>query len=60
MWRVEDGSTAELMTRYYRSLRNGRAKGTALREAQLALLDGGAIHPYFWGAFQLIGDSGIL
>jgi CHAT domain-containing protein len=60
MWRVEDGSTAELMTRYYRSLRDGRAKGAALREAQLALLDDGAFHPYFWGAFQLIGDSGIL
>src|SRR5262249_10133729 len=29
MWRVEDGSTAELMNRYYRSLRNGQTKGAA-------------------------------
>jgi CHAT domain-containing protein len=60
MWRVEDGSTAELMSRYYRSLRDGQSKGVALRGAQLAMLDGGAPHPYFWGAFQMIGDSGPL
>jgi CHAT domain-containing protein/tetratricopeptide (TPR) repeat protein len=60
MWRVEDGSTAQLMDEFYRLLRAGRAKGAALREAQLALLEGGATHPYYWGAFQLIGDSGVL
>jgi CHAT domain-containing protein len=60
MWRVEDGSTAQLMSRYYRALRDGRTKGEALRDAQLAMLNGGASHPYFWGAFQLIGDSGPL
>jgi CHAT domain-containing protein len=58
-WRVEDRSTSHLMTQFYRALSAGRPKGAALREAQLALLAGGA-PPYIWGAFQLIGDFGPL
>jgi CHAT domain-containing protein len=60
MWRVEDGSTATLMSGYYRSLRDGQTKGASLRGAQLAMLDSGASHPYLWGAFQMIGDGGEL
>jgi tetratricopeptide (TPR) repeat protein len=59
LWRVEDGSTARLMERFYRALCRGVAAGAALREAQLALLAEGA-HPYFWAPFQLIGDGGPL
>jgi CHAT domain-containing protein/tetratricopeptide (TPR) repeat protein len=60
MWRVEDDSTARLMDEFYRLLRSGRTKGAALREAQFVLLASGTPHPYYWGAFQLIGDSGTL
>ncbi len=60
MWRVDDGSTASLMGHFYRSLRAGRTKGAALREAQLALLESGASHPFLWAGFQMIGDSGHL
>ncbi len=58
LWRVEDGSTATLMRRFYRELRDGAAKGTALRNAQRALLDTKGVHPFFWAPFQLIGDGG--
>jgi CHAT domain-containing protein len=61
LWRVEDGSTARLMERFYRGLRDGLGKGAALRQAQLALLaeqTGPTEHPYFWAPFQLVGDSG--
>ncbi|MCP4592720.1 MAG: tetratricopeptide repeat protein [bacterium] len=70
LWRVDDRSTAELMTRFYRHLREGKAKDEALRSAQLELLQGpiqvqsetgeyqefDASAPYYWAAFQVYGD----
>ena len=65
-WAVSDRSTAELMVRFYGNLENGMSKSEALRAAQRELIavaigDGGgesidARHPFFWGAFQIIGD----
>lgn len=60
LWRVEDSSTAQLMTHFYRELKRGESKGAALREAQLAMLDRRGDHPYFWAPFQLVGDTGPL
>jgi CHAT domain-containing protein/Tfp pilus assembly protein PilF len=71
LWRVEDEATAELMERFYRHLRAGKAKDEALRSAQLELIrrplrvpDGrggwterNAAAPYFWAALQLVGDG---
>jgi CHAT domain-containing protein len=71
LWRVEDEATAELMERFYRHLRAGKAKDEALRAAQLELIrrplrvpDGrggwterNAAAPYFWAALQLVGDG---
>jgi CHAT domain-containing protein len=71
LWRVEDEATAELMQRFYRHLRSGKAKDEALRAAQLELIGsplrvpdsrGGwternAAAPYFWAALQLVGDG---
>jgi tetratricopeptide (TPR) repeat protein len=64
-WRVEDGSTAALMARFYAALRSGPLIGhaRALREAQVGFLraaarDGdGRDHPFFWAGFQLIGGG---
>lgn len=60
LWRVEDGSTAELMKHFYRAISGGQAKGAALREAQRTLLATNGAHPYLWAPFQLIGDYGAL
>jgi CHAT domain-containing protein len=48
------------MERFYRALRAGLPKGKALQAAQLALLADKGVHPYFWAAFQLVGDAGPL
>jgi len=66
LWKVADSSTAALMERFYRSLVAGADKGTALRQAQLALLHGEpGTHadwsaPFFWAPFQLVGHPGPL
>ena len=70
LWRVADQTTAALMERFYRYLRQGLAKDEALRQAQLDLIRGtievvgengnaerrDAAAPYYWAAFQLYGD----
>lgn len=56
LWPVEDASTARLMERFYVQSRSGDLR-EALRVAQLHLLrDPSTSHPFFWGAFDLIGD----
>lgn len=60
LWRVEDGSTAHLMERFYRALCQGAPSGTALRQAQLAILADRGAHPFVWAPFQLVGHSGRL
>ena len=60
LWRVEDGSTARLMEHFYAGIFAGKPKGTALREAQRAMLATNGAHPYYWAPFQLVGDRGPL
>jgi CHAT domain-containing protein len=58
LWGVADYSTARLMARFYRYLRDGRSKDEALRAAQIDQIrqKGGSSHPFFWAAFELNGD----
>jgi CHAT domain-containing protein len=62
LWRVEDQATAQLMERFYQGLLDGLSKPAALRQAQLALMQGNEgyryRHPFFWAPFVLIGDRG--
>ncbi|GER82946.1 hypothetical protein KTAU_15830 [Thermogemmatispora aurantia] len=67
LWKVDDASSAELMTLFYEGLLAGRSKVMALAEAQRAFLartrssaHACYAHPYFWAAYQLIGDPGPL
>ncbi len=59
LWRVEDRSTAELMSRFYRALLvDGRPPAAALRQAQLAIRrDRRWRAPYYWSGFVLLGDA---
>jgi CHAT domain-containing protein/Tfp pilus assembly protein PilF len=56
LWTVRDDSTADLMHRFYKHLRHGRAKDAALRTAQVEMIRRPGSHPGGWAAFQLIGD----
>ncbi|MCP4659157.1 MAG: CHAT domain-containing protein [bacterium] len=56
LWQVADGSTADLMVRFYGHLAQGIDKTESLRRAKLELLDEGRFaHPYYWAPFILIG-----
>ncbi len=67
LWKVDDASSAELMHVFYQALLQGHTKAAALSDAQRAFLRQARVsarphrvHPYFWGAFHLIGDVGAL
>jgi CHAT domain-containing protein len=44
------------MARFYAELRSGRGKAAALRNAQLAHVRDGFIHPFLWASLTLVGD----
>lgn len=61
LWAVNDQATASIMTTFYQGLADGDRKSFALQQAQLQYLDrqneDHLAHPYYWGAFTIIGDN---
>jgi CHAT domain-containing protein len=61
LWQVDDAATRDLMSAYYRRLRDGKGRSAALREVQLEIhANPKYAHPYFWASFVAAGDSGPL
>ena len=57
LWSVYDRSTQELMLEFYKLLKNGIDKATALQQAQIKIMQKEEYsHPYFWAPFILVGD----
>ena len=57
LWSVDARSTQELMLEFYKLLKNGADKATALQEAQKRIMEKGEYsHPYYWAPFVLVGD----
>jgi len=58
LWNVNDRATSELMARFYtRMLKGGERPASALRRAQVEMLEGGRWgSPYYWAAFTLQGE----
>lgn len=58
LWSVQDQSTADLMTEFYRVFaRSSVTKAQALRQAQISLLKMPQYqHPYYWAPFVLVGN----
>ena len=67
LWPVDDEVTGLFMERFYQYLATGLDKGSALKNAQLSLINEprrffstsrvkkDLSHPYYWAGFQLIG-----
>jgi CHAT domain-containing protein len=57
LWPVSDYVTRELMTAYYRNLKQGQGRGEALRQVQLTMLKRkGREHPFYWASFIQSGE----
>lgn len=56
LWKVDDAATLRLMERFYDELGQGRDVAQALRRSQQAMLAGEQAHPWYWGAFVVVGD----
>ncbi len=55
LWQVDDKATSMIMEEFYRNLKT-MDKRTALRLAQLKIINTYNEHPFFWAAFQLTGN----
>jgi CHAT domain-containing protein/tetratricopeptide (TPR) repeat protein len=56
-WKVAEISTTELMKGFYKNLKVGKNKASALRQAQLSLLSSTEWkNPFYWAPFILVGD----
>lgn len=61
LWQLEDKSALHLMETFYQKLVEGMPKVAALRCVQCEWLQQAEerlLHPFYWGALQLIGDDG--
>lgn len=60
LWRVEDRSSADYMTAFYRELRAGRSFAAALHRVRRKWIaeDGRRSHPSRWAPFILVGGAG--
>ena len=57
LWSVNALSTKELMLEFYRLLKKGVDKATALQKAQKKIMKKEEYsHPYYWAPFILVGD----
>ena len=54
LWTIDDEATAELMVAFYSELASTQSPATALRTAQMKLLQQRP-HPFFWSPFVLVG-----
>ncbi len=61
LWKVNDKSTSEIMTNFYKNLKSGQTKSEALNKAKRSYLTSHSLSeqsPYYWSSFILIGDAG--
>ncbi len=57
LWSVSDLVTRELMTNYYKNLKQGKGRGAALRQVQLEMLKkANRQHPFYWASFIQSGE----
>jgi CHAT domain-containing protein len=61
MWKIPDEATRSIMIEFYKNLKEGKNKDSALREAQLKYLDETEDpllqHPFYWASFLAMGDT---
>jgi CHAT domain-containing protein len=56
LWSVEEDSSVALMNEFFKRLKAGDTKMQAWNSARGAIRKAGYGHPFFWGAFVLVGE----
>jgi len=57
LWPVSDYATREMMSSYYKGLKDGLGRGEALRQTKLAMLKRkDRQHPFYWASFIQSGE----
>ncbi len=59
-WEINDESSAEIMTHFYRYLSMGKMKNEAMRLSKLRYLENSPPafkNPYYWAAYEVLGDN---
>jgi CHAT domain-containing protein len=54
LWSVDDQATKELMSSFYRQIKESKDYAKALKFAKLKMIEEGK-HPFYWGAFIVSG-----
>ncbi len=60
LWKINDASTSEIMTGFYKNLKDNQSKTLALNNAKRSYLKNNSLSeksPYYWASFILIGDT---
>jgi len=60
LWKVNDQSTSQLISRFYKNLKKGDDKPVALQKAKIWFLEHATAensHPYYWAGFTLTGSK---
>jgi CHAT domain-containing protein len=55
LWKVDDRATQELMSGFYKQWLSSSDKQSSFRQAQLNIRNRFS-HPYYWGAFVMVGQ----
>lgn len=61
LWSVNDKSSTEIISEFYKQLKEGATKSEAIRNAKLHYIKSHELSeqsPYYWASYTLIGDSG--
>ena len=60
LWKVNDASSSQLMSGFYKNLSDGDTKDLALQKTQVDFLNAnrqnGLSHPYYWSGFIISGN----
>jgi CHAT domain-containing protein len=59
-WEINDEASSSIMTRFYHFLAKGMGKNEAMHLAKLEYLKlspPSAMHPYYWAAYEVLGDN---
>ncbi len=60
IWSVNDKATSEIMTLFYKNLKDGQSRDLALYNAKLTYKENTLPeyrHPFYWAAFNVFGDN---